>query len=81
MCSMKIAEATEIVVDLASQQWGMVTTAQALQAGVSAVMLARLVDKAVLERVRSGVYVSTATGWSPATEVRAQWLATEDHGR
>ena len=74
---MKIAEATEIVVDLASQQWGMVTTAQALQAGVSAVMLARLVDKAVLERVRSGVYVSTATGWSPATEVRAQWLALE----
>lgn len=74
---MKIAEATEIVLDLASQQWGMVTTAQAKDAGVSAVLLARLVDKAVLERVRSGVYVSTATGWSSATEIRAQWLALE----
>lgn len=74
---MKIAEATEIVLDLASQQWGMVTTAQAKDAGVSAVMLNRLVDKSVLERVRSGVYVSTATGWSSATEIRAQWLALE----
>lgn len=74
---MKITEATEIVVDLASQQWGLVTTAQAKNAGVSAVMLGRLVDKSVLERVRSGVYVSTSAGWSPATEVRAQWLALE----
>ncbi|SER85483.1 type IV toxin-antitoxin system AbiEi family antitoxin domain-containing protein [Corynebacterium cystitidis] len=74
---MKITEATEIVLDLASQQWGMVTTAQAKKAGVPAVMLGRLVDKAVLERVRSGVYVSTSAGWSAATEIRAQWLALE----
>lgn len=77
ICSMNTTEATEIVLDLASQQWGMVTTAQAKVAGVSAVMLSRLVDKAVLERVRSGVYVSTSTGWSSATEIRAQWLALE----
>lgn len=74
---MKITEATEIVVDLASQQWGLVTTAQATNAGVPAVMLGRLVDKSILERVRSGVYVSTSAGWSSATEIRAQWLALE----
>lgn len=74
---MKIAQATEIVLDLASQQWGMVTTAQAKGAGVPAVMLARLVDKAVLERVRSGVYISSSAGWSSVTEIRAQWLALE----
>lgn len=74
---MKITEATEIMVDLASQQWGLVTTAQATNAGVPAVMLGRLVDKSILERVRSGVYVSTSAGWSSATEIRAQWLALE----
>lgn len=74
---MKTATATEIVLDLASQQWGMVTTAQAKEAGVSAVMLSRLVEKSVLARVRSGVYLSTSAGWSSATEVRAQWMALE----
>lgn len=74
---MRIVEATEIVLDLATQQWGLVTTAQAKAAGVVPVMLTRLVDKAVLTRIRSGVYAAEATAWSPATEVRAQWLALE----
>lgn len=72
---MRIVEATEIVLDLASQQWGLVTTAQAQVAGVSAVMLSRLVDKAVISRVRFGVYAAEALPWTPATEIRAQWLA------
>ncbi|MEX3516914.1 type IV toxin-antitoxin system AbiEi family antitoxin domain-containing protein [Corynebacterium camporealensis] len=74
---MKIVEATEMVLSLASQQWGMVTTAQAKSAGVTSLMLGRLQDKAILHRVRSGVYISTAVGWSAATEIRAQWLALE----
>lgn len=74
---MKSVEATEIVMDLASQQWGLVTTAQATAEGVSSVLLGRLVNRAVLTRVRFGVYAVESTPWSPATEIRAQWLALE----
>lgn len=74
---MRIVEATEIVMDLASQQWGLFTTAQATAEGVSAVMLGRLVDRAVLTRVRSGVYVMESTPWSPEVEIRGQWLALD----
>ncbi|MGP6175348.1 type IV toxin-antitoxin system AbiEi family antitoxin domain-containing protein [Corynebacterium sp. A21] len=74
---MKIVEATEIVLDLAAQQWGLVTSAQAGAEGVSAVLLGRLVDRAVLTRIRSGVYAAEAIPWSPVTEIRAQWLALE----
>ncbi|QGU06162.1 hypothetical protein COCCU_00970 [Corynebacterium occultum] len=74
---MKIVQATEIVMDLAAQQWGLVTSAQAGAEGVNAVLLGRLVDRAVLTRIRSGVYAAEATPWSPATNIRAQWLALE----
>lgn len=72
---MKSGKATEIVMDLASQQWGLVTTAQATAEGVSAVALGRLVDRAVLTRIRSGVYATTSTPSSPEREIRGQWLA------
>lgn len=72
-----MVEATEIVLDLAAQQWGLVTSAQARAEGVSAVLLGRLVDRAVLTRIRSGVYAAEAIPWTPATEIRAQWLALD----
>lgn len=74
---MRIVEATEIVLDLASQQWGLVTTAQATAQGVSPVTLGRLVDRAVLARIRSGVYASESVPWSPVMGIRGQWLALE----
>lgn len=74
---MNTIEATEIVLDLAAQQWGLVTTAQAGIEGVTPILLGRLVEKAVLSRIRSGVYVVASTPWSPATEIQAQWLALE----
>ncbi len=74
---MKSVEAIAIITDLASQQSGMVTAAQAKEAGVSGVTLNRIADKSILERVRNGVYLVAGTGWTDTTEVRAQWLALD----
>lgn len=76
---MKLGEATEVVSDLAAQQWGLFTAAQARELGVSAVLLSRLVDRRVLLRVRHGVYASASTPVTTVLEVRAQWLALKPH--
>lgn len=75
--SMRIREATEIASDLAAQQWGLLTAAQARDAGVAAFMLSRLVDHRILMRVRHGVYAASSTPMSSVMEVRAQWLAID----
>lgn len=72
---MKGSEALEIVGDLASQQWGLVTSAQAKDNGVDLPTLRRLAEHGALIRIRHGVYASTATGLSAELEVKAQWLA------
>lgn len=74
---MRNSEATEIVSDLAAQQWGLLTAAQARNAGVATFMLSRLVDRGIIVRIRHGVYASSSTPWGPTLEVRAQWLALE----
>lgn len=72
---MKGAEATEIVGDLASQQWGLVTSAQAKGYGVDALSLRRLAEHGALIRMRHGVYATTSTTPSNNLETQAQWLA------
>lgn len=72
---MKGLEATEIVSDLASQQWGLVTSTQAKNNGVDLPSLRRLEKRGALVRIRHGVYASAATTWSAELEVKAQWLA------
>lgn len=74
---MRNREATAITSDLAAQQWGLVTAAQARDAGVAAFMLGRLVEQGVLLRVRHGVYATSSTPFSSVLEVRAQWLALD----
>ncbi|OLT55256.1 hypothetical protein BJF89_16000 [Corynebacterium sp. CNJ-954] len=74
---MKSAEAAEIVGDLASQQWGLVSSAQAKAAGVDLPSLRRLTNHGVLVRVRHGVYATTATALSAELELKAQWLALQ----
>jgi predicted transcriptional regulator of viral defense system len=59
---------------IADEQWGLVTTAQARAAGVSAQSMARLADDGILERVTHGVYRVVGAG-SPLDELRAAWLA------
>ncbi|MGP5138085.1 type IV toxin-antitoxin system AbiEi family antitoxin domain-containing protein [Corynebacterium variabile] len=72
---MKGSEAMEIVGDLSSQQWGLVTSAQAQASGVDLPSLRRLENRGGLVRVRHGVYATTATALSAEVEIKAQWLA------
>lgn len=61
---------------LASGQWGMLTTAQAVKEGVSRVVLSRLCDSGALERVGQGIYVQPGAA-DKLTPVRAAWLAMD----
>ncbi|WP_083933902.1 type IV toxin-antitoxin system AbiEi family antitoxin domain-containing protein [Kribbella catacumbae] len=62
------------VAAIADEQWGLVTTAQARTAGVSAQSMARLAEDGVLERVTHGVYRVVGAS-SSLDELRAAWLA------
>ncbi|KAA8728464.1 hypothetical protein F4V58_00965 [Corynebacterium phocae] len=72
---MKGKEVMEIIGDLASQQWGLVTSAQAKSNGVDLPSLRRLEKRGVFVRIRHGVYSSATTPLSPELELKAQWLA------
>ncbi|QIS03098.1 hypothetical protein F5X71_12945 [Nocardia brasiliensis] len=63
--------------ELAESQWGLLTTAQAATVGVGTKQLQRLVDHAVLVRLRHGVYRLTGVPDSPAEPIRTEWLALE----
>lgn len=70
---MRMAQALRIVGDHAADQWGMVTTAQAVAAGVDRTTLARLVDAGLLESPTRGVYAVPAASPKHVDE-RAAWL-------
>ncbi len=61
---------------LGSSQWGLVTTTQAHEAGVSKMHLSRLADHGTVQRVRHGVYALPSTDAGPLQGLRAAWLAT-----
>jgi hypothetical protein len=56
-------------------QWGMTTTAQARNEGLSSQQLARLADTGALERLRHGVYRVAGVPTNPNDDLRAAWLA------
>lgn len=58
-----------------SQQWGLVTAAQAVRAGVDRVTLARLADAGHLQPVRRGVYALDAAPEPRLREQQAVWLS------
>ena len=68
-------EALRTVGDLAIEQWGLTTTAQARNAGLSSQQLARLADTGVLERLRHGVYRVVGAPPNLSDDLRAAWLA------
>lgn len=74
---MKMNEALEAAADLAPQQWGLVTSAQARSLGVAAFQMSRLVDRGAFVRIRHGVYASSAMPWDSLQDVRAHWLALD----
>lgn len=63
--------------DLAAEQWGLVTTAQARIAGVSAQAVARFTNNGALERMTHGVYRVTGAPATPLDSLRAAWLALD----
>ncbi|MGW4334933.1 type IV toxin-antitoxin system AbiEi family antitoxin domain-containing protein [Rhodococcus koreensis] len=65
------------VADLAQGQWGMFTSAQAADMGVSAQYLKRLADRFLITRLRHGVYRVAGAPLDPRDPLRAQWLALE----
>lgn len=73
MSSTKVAAQ---VSDLASNQWGLLTTTQAEAEGVSRLQLARLADAGVIERVDRGIY-GVPAAMDERTELRAAWLSLE----
>lgn len=60
---------------IAEQRWGLVTTAQAQDAGVSRQQLSRWSSSGVLERVAQGVYRMAGAPPQQHEEVYATWLA------
>ena len=79
ICCMKVGEALRVVGELAADQWGMITTAQATTAGVDRTTLTRLVDAGLLSSPTRGVYVVPASSPRHIDE-RAAWLRL-DPGR
>jgi hypothetical protein len=62
---------------LTAEQWGLLTTRQAANRGISRVDLARLTQAGRLERLTQGVYRLTGTPVSPYDDLHAAWLAVD----
>ncbi len=67
--------------DVAAEQWGLVTTAQARALGVSAQGVARLTNQGSLERMTHGVYRVSGAPPEPLDELRAAWLTLDPSRR
>jgi predicted transcriptional regulator of viral defense system len=60
---------------IAEQRWGLVTTAQAEQAGVTRKQLSRMASTGVLERVAQGVYRMAGAPELEHGSIHSTWLA------
>lgn len=63
--------------DVASTQWGMITTAQARQVNITPQQIARLANNGVLERFHHGVYILNGVPRDRLTDLKAAWLALD----
>lgn len=74
---MKDAPVAQRIADIASSQWGMITTAQARVHGVARTNLAHRVRTGALEQTdHYGVYRLASAPSSPLDDLRAAWLTT-----
>ena len=74
---MEEASLSRRIADIATVQWGMITTAQARMHGVARANLAHRVRTGTLERTdHYGVYRLVAVPTSPFDDLRAAWLST-----
>lgn len=63
--------------DIAAEQWGLVTTAQARSVGVSTQAVARFANNGALERMTHGVYRVVGAPATPLDSLRAAWVALD----
>ena len=63
--------------DLAAEQWGLVTAAQARPLDVTPQALARFARQGILERLVHGVYRVAGTPPSPLDDLRVAWLVLD----
>ncbi|WP_051718261.1 type IV toxin-antitoxin system AbiEi family antitoxin domain-containing protein [Streptomyces megasporus] len=68
------AEQLSALAGLAADQWGLVTAAQAKDAGLNGVQLLRLTEAGLLENVGRGVYLLTSAGMPRHLEIKVAWL-------
>lgn len=69
------SRALALLEEYTAQQWGLVTAAQAVGAGVDRVTLTRLADAGHLEPVHRGVYAAATVPADRLREEQATWLA------
>lgn len=62
---------------LASEQWGLITTAQAKQLGVSRLDMSRMQQSGRLERLAHGVYKNTGVPSDEFESIRAAWISLD----
>lgn len=67
--------AIKALADITADQWGLVTTQQAENAGVGRLQLSRLANAGLFRRVRQGVYFDAGAPEDRLTNLRAHWLA------
>lgn len=68
------AEQLATLSGVAADQWGLVTSAQARDLGLSGVRLKRLTEAGLLESVGRGVYALPAVGLPQHLEIKVAWL-------
>lgn len=76
-CAMSRSERYLPLADIASTQWGMITTTQARQVGVTPQQIARLAGSGVLERFHHGVYILNGVPRDRLTDLKAAWLSLD----
>lgn len=74
---MQIVRQAVLLAELASEQWGLLTAAQAVKLGVTHQALAQLLREGAVERVLHGVYRMTGAPPGVFDDLRAAWLAID----
>lgn len=74
---MSVLNSLRALVDVTSNQWGLVTVKQAEAHGIRRDQLSRLEQRGLLDRVIRGVYKDAGAGSDELDELRAHWLVLE----
>lgn len=72
---MDAAEALENLELLGADQWGLVTTSQAIENGISRLWMQRLSERGILQRLRHGVYALPSSRPGTLQDIQAAWLS------